>query len=204
METTFGSGFSIINNDGHFPQDELIEITNTTLVEVEKNRCKFLAKCIHVERVLGDLINYFFVQGNKERSKIFTQLITTQSFFSFRARKQIIVSLISHYPEYFKNIKNNDDIDKFSKKVGQIVDTRNLLAHGELLLDFKDKKIKIAKYSLNIRENSIETLDSDFFDKWEQDIKFIFNFSLSCEIFLRTNQIIPTDENYSPLQNFIW
>jgi hypothetical protein len=200
METTFGSGFSIINNDGHFPQDELIKLTNITLVEVERNRCKFLGKCIHVERVLGNLINCFFVREDKERSEIFTQLITSQSFFSFRARKQVIVSLISNYPQYFKNIKNTNDIEKFSKKVEKIVEIRNLLAHGELLLDFKEKKVKIAKYSLNIRDKSIETLDSDFFDKWEQDIAFIFNFCMICSIFLKTNQIIPTDENYAPLQ----
>jgi hypothetical protein len=201
METLVGSGFSIINNDGHFPHEELIKLINITLAEAKKNRCEFIGKCIHVERVLGDLINFFFIRGNKERVDIFSKLIVTQSFFSFRIRKQIIVSLIEEYPQYFQNIKNKNDIKEFSRKVEKIVQTRNLLAHGELLLDLKDKKIKIVRYSLEDLENKKKTLDTEFFNELQQDITFVLNFCMICEIFLKTNLIIPIDKNYAPLQD---
>lgn len=182
METTFGSGFSIINNDGHFPQEELITLVNVMRTEIFKKRCDALAKCIHIDRILGNFINYFFNIGEPEKQVIFSQLIGTQPFFSFRVRKQIVLSLIEDYPQHFQNIVNKEQIKTFANTAENIINIRNLLAHGELLLDLKEKNFKIVKYSLDDLEKKTKTLDSEFFEKFDADIQFIINFCTVCQV----------------------
>jgi hypothetical protein len=182
MITTIGSGFSIINNDGQFPQEELVTLVNVMRTEVFQKRCDALAKCIHIERILGNFINYFFNIGEPEKQVIFTQLIGTESFFSFRIRKQIVVSLIKDNPQYFQNIVNKDQIKIFANTVQNIIDIRNLLAHGELLLDLKEKNFKIVKYSLDDLETKTKTLDSKFFEKFDADIQFIIAFCMAYQV----------------------
>jgi hypothetical protein len=199
MEKTIGSGFSVINNDGHCSAI-LDEICKTSLPDVKMKRAEYIGKCIHVEYVLGRLIECFFFQREKERSDIFSELITNQSFFSFSVRQKIVISLIKKYPQYFQNIREKNDITKFSNKVQNIIKNRNLLAHGELVIDLKTKTIKILRYSLEDLKDESETLDSNFFKNLELDMKFVLNFCMICEIYLKHNRKIPIDENYTPIQ----
>lgn len=198
-----GSGFTTINyhdDSGKllYSQEEYKKIQETIFNEVTQKRGDFIAKCIDVDFTLGEAIKWFFCKHDTENGKAFTKYILNQQFFSFGNKKNVIISLVKENPDIYRTISEKGDKNIFFGKLNSIIENRNLLAHGEVIIDFTAKNASISKYFLNEQNGKTIPLTQEYFENLQKDISWVINYCFYHLIFPEKGY--PVDENY----DIIW
>ena len=194
-----GSGVSEINSFDDrgkllYSKEEYERIRQDVLKGIIPKRGEYLAKCIDVEQTLEDVIQWFFFQRNKFGGEAFSKMVLHQQFFSFGHKRDIVKSLIKNYSDRYPTIKKKGDGNIFYKKLDSIVTNRNLLAHGEISIDYKEKTAILSKYFADEQIRKSIPLSQEYFSTLQDEINWVINY---CHYHLiYPSDQFPVDENY--------
>ena len=64
-----------------------------------------------------------------------------------------------------------------------IIADRNILAHGELIIDVKTKKVKISFFNTNSLKNDFRELSPEFYKKLWENIVFVNEYCFNHMVF---------------------
>jgi hypothetical protein len=179
---TVGNGYTIISDrngsEELLSDEEFVRIGQEILSEITHKRGDFIAKSADVDYLLSEAIGWFFFPKEQTNQDIFSDLILRTEFFSFGQKKKVIESLTKNYPEKYPTLdeKNKKELKDFFNRLMKIMIRRNMLAHGELIIDMNDKTAKISYYDGNNLKNITKDIDSDFFETFQKDIDFVTEF----------------------------
>lgn len=192
-----GAGYCELNrfdSDGKplYPLEEYEKIRHDILNDFTSKRGEFIAKCIDVDQTLGDAIQWFFFKHNMSEAAAFRELVLNQPTFSFRKKFELVQSLVKKYPDSYPTIAKKNDFEIFKAKLNSIIRIRNLLAHGELCIDYKTKQAILSKYYTDEQITRSEPLP-DFKD-FQKDIKWVINYCHYHLIF--PDDTFPVNDDY--------
>lgn len=136
-----------------------IELSNV----FRENRIFVIEFLNQIENQINKIILYYFF-GNKiyksvKRNK-FERLILTQPWCSFNAKKQLILEICRDI-----NILIGKEKDIYPKLLRDLMNTRNLFAHGHVIVSGKEIKISYSddsNDSILIDDILLEKIENDF------------------------------------------
>jgi len=176
----FGPGYTEINTSNDtgqpiYPIEDYEKIRRELLEEVKIKRGEFIAKCGDIDNALGEAIGWFFFERNKTNKEIFSNLILRTDFFSFGQKKKVVESLLKNHRDRYVTV-TEENKKKFFVDLMKIIRQRNILAHGEVIIDMKNKKAQMSYYDSSQLRNVIIDIDSKFFYDLQLRIGFVLGF----------------------------
>jgi hypothetical protein len=184
-----GSGFEVTN----YPTDEISDpgepdyvyedITPEAKAEVNKiiekikiRRGEVISACVDIDTLLGKSISLFFLSKNPEKRKIFHDLILDTTAISIFKKKEILELIMIKHPEEFSGFSPKQR-QKFFEDLNYVIKMRNALAHGDVIIDYFEKKEVLKYYNSKSNKKDEVVLSSDFFEKLREKItNLVLNF----------------------------
>lgn len=173
-----GSGYTLINYHDEIGKpvcsgEEYTRRLNE-LVDVAINkRGEFIAKCGDVDYALGLAISWFFFEFDSEKTKIFSELILRTGFFTFAQKKRVLETLIKNHPKRYPTLTDEKKKKEFLKKLMSVITDRNILAHGELIIDIGENQARISFFDASSLTSQTRVLSPEFFQRLQDNISFV-------------------------------
>lgn len=162
----FPKGYIISAFNG--PTENIVLADLPKLMEpIEYNKAKIIDAAYNIESRMESIINFHFFQrleGNKERSKEFTDHVLKSDWCTYAAKKK----LINHIVESLKILegKERSELDNLLSKTMKY---RNAFTHGEISTDGRDIRLSYFQGTPQFK-----TLNEDYFTQVEKDLNKCF------------------------------
>nr|WP_319375247.1 hypothetical protein [uncultured Methanoregula sp.] len=182
-----GSGFTVINYyDGSgkplFCEEEYTRRLNEVSDEAKHKRGEFIAKCGDVDYALGIAISWFFFEFDSEKTKIFSELILRTGFFTFAQKKRVLESLIKNHSKRYPTVTDKEK-KIFLQKLMNVITDRNILAHGELIIDIREEQAAITFFDASSLTSETKVLSQEFYQRLQENISFVNDYCFEHLIF---------------------
>lgn len=150
---------------------EELKIFEEQYKSLKHKRGECIDKGIDIENRLDDIISCFLFGSDQDKKDIFRELILGAEFFTFIQKKKAVEKIIKQNSSIFPNLTKETGLQVI-QTLHNIINDRNKMAHGNIYLDYKDKRALIAYYEEGNKE--IE-LNSKFFGDFDRRIEFLHN-----------------------------
>lgn len=154
-------------NDGSFK--ELLDKYALQYKELMHKRGDYIDMCLDIEGDLDAFICLFLFGKDYKKSDLFRELVLEAEFFTFFQKKKMVERIIMKNLNLFPNL-TADRAESIIQSIWNIINDRNKMAHGRIVIDVGNEKPMLEYYENGRRE--IE-LNSKFFEKFENRIGFV-------------------------------
>ena len=173
MLKPLGSGYTVTNCadiDINDPKNALI--IGEIVKEAKIIHSEIILTVMNIDSFLGDLIAIFFTYGTEGNFQIFEELIIEQ--FSFEKKIQILEKIMENHWERFGPSK--DFKKEFFEQVRYVQNHRNAFAHGDMIVDFKNRTAHI------YHKQKPYPLTPEFLKDFQSRISYLSWGYFSCQI----------------------
>lgn len=107
-------------------------IAKENLEAARENGKKVIMGALAIERQLEDIISLYLFLENKKKTKFFRSNILSSDWFTFSAKRKIVIAIINHENKNKKLLsgKNKSGIES---NLSKIIKYRNTFAHGDIV-----------------------------------------------------------------------
>ncbi|MFA6363888.1 hypothetical protein [Methanoregula sp.] len=181
-----GGGYEIIN----YPTCEIKDDDNNTsflhitpeawqnanviITSIRQNRGKFISGCVDVENYLGQAISYFFFKEDPTNREMLHNFILDTTVFSFSQKRKVLQRIMETYPERFESFSNQSRQEMFDK-INYLIKTRNIFAHGEMIIDFKEDKAYLRYYDSMTNQKAEIIVSMELFESLKKKTEAVIS-----------------------------